>query len=67
MNKGYVLNWDEPIDWQNEDIFDTLYNEFYFQGSDRSGTKQIDTRKLNSSTSGSTSKPLPRRAALITS
>ena len=48
VNKGYVLNWDEPIDWQNEDIFDALYDEFYFQGSDRFyDAKQIDTRKLN--------------------
>ena len=30
INKGYVLNWDEPIDWENEDIFDALYDEFLF-------------------------------------
>ena len=48
INKGYVLNWDEPIDWENEDIFDALYDEFYFQGSDRFyDSQEIDTRKLN--------------------
>ena len=48
INKGYVLNWDEPIDWENEDIFDALYDEFYFQGLDRFyDQKQLDTRKFN--------------------
>ena len=48
VNKGYVINWDEPIDWENEDIFDALYDEFYFQGSDRFyDAREVDTRKLN--------------------
>ena len=48
INKGYVLNWEEPIDMENEDILDALYDEFYFQGSDQFyDQRQIDTRKLN--------------------
>mgnify|MGYP006155940827 FL=1 len=48
IDKGYILNWEEPIDWTDEDIFDLLYDEFYLQGSDRYyNRKEIDTRKLN--------------------
>lgn len=47
IDKGYVLNWEEPIDWENEEIFDLLYDEFYLQGSDRFyNRKELDTRKL---------------------
>ncbi len=47
IDKGYTLNWDEEIDWEDEDIFDLLYDEFYLQGSDRFyNRKQLDTRKL---------------------
>ena len=48
IDKGYVLNWEEPIDWTDEDIFEVLYDEYYLQGSDRFyNRKEIDTRKLN--------------------
>ena len=48
IDKGYVLNWEEPIDWTDEDIFELLYDEYYLQGSDRFyNRKEIDTRKLN--------------------
>lgn len=47
IDKGYVLNWDEDIDWDEEDIFDLLYDEFYLQGSDRFyNRRELDTRKL---------------------
>ena len=47
IDKGFVLNWEEPIDWSDEDIFDLLYDEYYLQGSDRYyNRKEIDTRKL---------------------
>lgn len=47
VNKGYVLNWEEPIDMENEDVFENIYNEFYLQGSDRFYDRQeIDVRKL---------------------
>lgn len=47
IDKGYVLNWEEEIDWEDEDIFDLLYDEYYLQGSDRFyNRKQLDTRKL---------------------
>lgn len=48
IDKGYILNWEEEIDWEDEDIFDLLYDEFYLQGSDRFyNRKQVDSRKLN--------------------
>ncbi len=47
VDKGYVLNWEEDIDWEDEDIFDLLYDEYFLQGSDRFyNRRQIDTRKL---------------------
>ncbi|MBX7051512.1 MAG: SUMF1/EgtB/PvdO family nonheme iron enzyme [Flavobacteriales bacterium] len=47
VNKGYVLNWEEPIDMENEDIFENIFNEFYLQGSDKFYDRlEIDTRKL---------------------
>lgn len=47
VNKGYVLNWEEPVDMENEDVFENIYNEFYLQGSDRFYDRQeIDVRKL---------------------
>lgn len=47
IDKGYVLNWEEEIDWEDEDIFDLLYDEFYLQGSDQFyNRKELDTRKL---------------------
>jgi len=47
IDKGYVLNWEEEVDWEDEDIFDLLYDEFYLQGSDQFyNRKQLDTRKL---------------------
>jgi sulfatase modifying factor 1 len=47
VNKGYVLNWDEPMDMENEDIFENIFNEFYLQGSDKFYDRlEIDTRKL---------------------
>jgi formylglycine-generating enzyme required for sulfatase activity len=48
IDKGYVLNWEEDIDWEDEDIFDLLYDEYFLQGSDRFyNRRQLDTRKLN--------------------
>ena len=48
IDKGYVLNWETPIDWKDEDIFDLLYDEYYLQGSDLYyNRRQYDTRKLN--------------------
>lgn len=47
IDKGYLLNWEEEIDWEDEDIFDLLYDEFYLQGSDRFYNRQeVDARKL---------------------
>jgi len=47
IDKGYVLNWEQEINWEEEDIFDLLYDEFYLQGSDRFyNRRQLDTRKL---------------------
>lgn len=48
IDKGYVLNWETPINWQDEDIFDLLYDEYFLQGSDQFyNRRQYDTRKLN--------------------
>ena len=48
IRKGFVLNWEEPIDWEDEDVFDLLYDEFFLQGSEQFyDRKEIDTRKLN--------------------
>lgn len=47
INKGYVLNWEERIDWRDEEVFDLLYDEFYLQGADKFyDRRQVDTRKL---------------------
>jgi len=43
----YTLNWEEPIDMQNEEQFALLFENFYFQGSDRFYNQlQVDSRKL---------------------
>jgi gliding motility-associated lipoprotein GldK len=48
IDKGYVLNWETPINWEDEDIFDLLYDEYFLQGSDQYyNRRQYDTRKLN--------------------
>ena len=48
IDKGYVLNWETPINWEDEDIFDLLYDEYFLQGSDQYyNQRQYDTRKLN--------------------
>jgi sulfatase modifying factor 1 len=48
IDKGYILIWNEPIDWTDEDIFEILYDEYFLQGSDRYyNRREIDTRKLN--------------------
>lgn len=48
IDKGYLLNWETPIAWEDEDIFDLLYDEYYLQGSDQFYNKrQYDSRKLN--------------------
>ena len=48
VDKGYVLNWETPINWEDEDIFDLLYDEYFLQGSDQYyNRRQYDTRKLN--------------------
>ena len=48
IDKGYILNWETPIDWADEDIFDLLYDEYFLQGSDQFYNEaSYDTRKLN--------------------
>jgi sulfatase modifying factor 1 len=48
IDKGYILNWETPINWEDEDIFDLLYDEYFLQGSDQFyNRRQYDTRKLN--------------------
>jgi gliding motility-associated lipoprotein GldK len=48
VNKGYILNWEEPIDMENEEIFDLIYDEFYLQGADKFyDRREIDSRKLH--------------------
>ena len=48
IDKGYILNWETPINWEDEDIFDLLYDEYFLQGSDQYyNRRQYDTRKLN--------------------
>ncbi len=48
IDKGYILNWETPINWEDEDIFDLLYDEYFMQGSDQYyNRRQYDTRKLN--------------------
>ena len=48
IDKGYILNWETPVDWEDEDIFDLLYDEYFLQGSDQYyNRRQYDTRKLN--------------------
>ena len=47
VNKGYVLNWEEPIDYSNDEIFDLVYDNFYLQGQEKFYDRwEIDTRKL---------------------
>jgi len=48
IDKGYILNWETPINWEDEDIFDLLYDEYFLQGSDQYyNRRKYDTRKLN--------------------
>lgn len=48
IDKGYILNWETPIDWADEDIFDLLFDEYFMQGSDQFYNEaSYDTRKLN--------------------
>ena len=48
IDKGYILNWETQINWEDEDIFDLLYDEYFLQGSDQYyNRRQFDTRKLN--------------------
>lgn len=47
IRKGYILNWEEEIDWEDEDIFDLLYDEFFMQGNDLfKDVRQLNTYKL---------------------
>jgi sulfatase modifying factor 1 len=47
INKGYVLNWEEPIDMENEDVFENIFNEFYLQGADKFYDRlEVDNRKM---------------------
>jgi len=32
IDKGYVLNWEEPIDWTDEDIFEVFTMSIIFKG-----------------------------------
>ena len=48
IDKGYILNWETPINWEDEDIFDLLYDEYFLQGSDQFYNEaSYYTRKLN--------------------
>jgi len=47
VSKGYLLNWEEPIDMENDEVFELINPEFYLQGSDKFYDRQeFDTRKL---------------------
>jgi len=47
INKGYILNWDEPIDWENEDVFDALHETYFLQGTQKFyDRREIDAKKL---------------------
>jgi sulfatase modifying factor 1 len=47
INKGYILNWEEPIDMENEEIFDLIYDEFFIQGQEKFYDRwEIDASKL---------------------
>ncbi len=47
INKGYILNWEEPIDMENEEIFDLIYDEFFIQGQEKFYDRwEIDATKL---------------------
>jgi formylglycine-generating enzyme required for sulfatase activity len=46
IDKGYILNWEEEIDMENEEVYEYM-NEFYLQGAERFyNKKEVDTRKL---------------------
>ena len=46
--KEYLLNWEEPIDWEDEDVFELLADEFFLQNANMYyGRREIDTKKLN--------------------
>jgi sulfatase modifying factor 1 len=48
VNKGYLLNWEERIDMEDDEVFELIYPEFFLQGSDKFYDRQeIDTRKLS--------------------
>ncbi|MDZ4752310.1 MAG: SUMF1/EgtB/PvdO family nonheme iron enzyme [Flavobacteriales bacterium] len=47
INKGYILNWEEQIDMENEEIFDLVYDEFFVQGQEKFYDRwEIDATKL---------------------
>jgi sulfatase modifying factor 1 len=47
VNKGYTLNWEEPIDLSNEEVFDVIFDGFYLQGAEKFYDRwEIDSRKL---------------------
>jgi len=47
IRKGYLLNWEEPIDWEEEEVSEVL-NEFYYSGAESFyDRKELDTRRLN--------------------
>ncbi len=48
VKKGYVLNWDEEIAWEEEDVFDVLFDRFYRQGVETFyNRREIKTTELN--------------------
>jgi formylglycine-generating enzyme len=47
VTKGYLLNWEEEIDMEDDEVFDNIYDNFYIQGSERFYDRaEIDSRKL---------------------
>ena len=46
--REFTLNWDEPIKWDDEDIQEILYDEFYLKDRETYYDRlEIDSRKLN--------------------
>ena len=51
VEKGYILRYDEPIYWEDEEIYDVLYDEYFLSPREDVyqyyNRRKYDTRKLN--------------------
>ena len=48
VKKGYIINWAEDIAWEDEDVFDALYDRFYRQGVETFyNRKELKTTEMN--------------------